>query len=116
MKNRYIFPLMLGLLVATGCKKFLEEPALGYYSNEDLFANDATARTAINAAYIPLTFSDAAANPLWVLGDVATDDVIIGGNAGEQADYTSIDQYNILPGNGAVQSLWARYYDGIGAL
>ncbi|WP_295768715.1 RagB/SusD family nutrient uptake outer membrane protein [uncultured Mucilaginibacter sp.] len=114
MKKRYILPVILGLMAATSCKKFLDEPALGYYSNEDLFANDATARTAINAAYIPLTFSDAAANPLWVLGDIATDDVVIGGNAGEQADYTSVDLYNILPANAAVQALWSRYYDGIG--
>ncbi|HEY0175310.1 MAG TPA: RagB/SusD family nutrient uptake outer membrane protein, partial [Pedobacter sp.] len=97
----------------TGCKKFLDQPALGYYSNDDLFSNDATARTAVNAAYLPLTFTDGAANPLWVLGDVAADDVVIGGNAGEQADYTSVDLFNILPANAAVQSLWARYYDGI---
>ncbi|MBS7563199.1 RagB/SusD family nutrient uptake outer membrane protein [Mucilaginibacter sp. Bleaf8] len=111
--NYIITPLFACLLLGTGCKKFLDEPALGYYSNEDLFSNDATTKTAVNAAYIPLTFTDASANPLWVLGDVATDDVIIGGNAGEQADYTSVDLYNILPGNAAVQALWARYYDGI---
>ena len=96
-----------------GCQKFLDQPALGYYSDTDLFSNEATAKTAVNAAYIPLTFTDAAANPLWVLGDVASDDAVIGGNAGEQADYTSIDLFNVLPGNAAVQSLWSRYYDGI---
>ncbi|SEA64834.1 RagB/SusD family nutrient uptake outer membrane protein [Pedobacter hartonius] len=113
MKNIYIIPLSLCLLLGTGCKKFLDQPALGYYSNEDLFSNDATAVTAVNAAYIPLTFTDAAANPVWVLGDVASDDVIIGGNAGEQADYTGVDLFNILPTNSAVQSLWSRYYNGI---
>lgn len=112
MKKIYILSLVVCLL-GTGCKKFLDQPALGYYSNEDLFSNDATARTAVTAAYLPLTFTDGAANPLWVLGDVAADDVIIGGNAGEQADYTSVDLFNILPSNAAVQSLWSRYYDGI---
>ena len=113
MKKTYILLFAAGLLFTAGCKKFLDQPALGYYSNEDLFGNDATAKTAVNAAYIPLNFTDASANPLWVLGDVASDDVIIGGNAGEQADYTAIDLFNVLPGNAAVQSLWSRYYDGI---
>ncbi|WP_316799443.1 RagB/SusD family nutrient uptake outer membrane protein [Pedobacter frigidisoli] len=113
MKKLYILSFIALTCSTLGCKKFLDQPALGYYSDSDLFSNDATARTAVNAAYIPLTFTDAASNPVWVLGDVATDDAIIGGNAGEQADYTAIDLYNILPGNAAVQSLWARYYDGI---
>ena len=113
MKKRYIFFLAASLFCMSGCQKFLDQPALGYYSDTDLFSNEATAKTAVNAAYIPLTFTDAAANPLWVLGDVASDDAVIGGNAGEQADYTSIDLFNVLPGNAAVQSLWSRYYDGI---
>jgi len=113
MKKLYIFSLAASLFCMAGCQKFLDQPALGYYSDADLFSNDATARTAVNAAYIPLTFTDASANPLWVLGDVASDDAVIGGNAGEQADYTAIDLFNILPGNAAVQSLWSRYYDGI---
>lgn len=113
MKYIYILSLVLTLWLSSGCQKFLDQPALGYYSDADLFSTDATAVTAINSAYIPLTFTDASSNPLWVLGDVAADDVIIGGNAGEHADYTAIDLYNILPGNAAVQSLWARYYDGI---
>jgi hypothetical protein len=113
MKNLYILSFSICLLLGAGCKKFLDQPALGYYSNEDLFSNDATAITAVNAAYIPLTFTDGAANPVWVLGDVASDDVVIGGNAGEQADYTGVDLFNILPTNSAVQSLWSRYYDGI---
>lgn len=113
MKNTYIISLSICLLLGTACKKSLDQPALGFYSNTDLFSNDATARTAVNAAYLPLTFTDGAANPLWVLGDVASDDVVIGGNAGEQADYTGIDLFNILPTNAAVQSLWARYYDGV---
>ena len=97
MKKIYILSLILGLLSTLGCKKFLDQPALGYYSDSDLFSSDATARTAVNAAYIPLSFTDASANPVWVLGDVASDDAVIGGNAGEQADYTAIDLYNILP-------------------
>ena len=113
MKKLYILSFAFCLIAVTSCKKFLDQPALGYYSDADLFSNEATAKTAVNAAYIPLTFTDASSNLVWVLGDVATDDVIIGGNAGEQADYTAIDLYNILPGNAAVQSLWARYYDGI---
>lgn len=113
MKNLYILPLFVLLLLGSGCKKFLDQPALGFYSDEDLFSTDATTVTAVNAAYIPLTFTDAAANPVWVLGDVASDDVVIGGNAGEQADFTGVDLFNILPTNAAVQAVWSRFYNGI---
>jgi len=113
--NRHIpILLLLVFFFSSGCKKFLDEPVLGRYDDENYFTSDANALSAITAAYVPLTFTDAAANSIWVLGDIASDDVIKGGLAGSAADYTNIDEFNnILPSNGALESIWKTYYDGI---
>ena len=68
-----------------GCKKTLDQPILGFYSPDNFFTTDANAQFAVNAAYSPLMFSSGTDNPLWVVGDVASDDAIKGGSAGDQA-------------------------------
>lgn len=99
--------------VISGCKKQLNQPVLGFYSPDNFFTSDANAQFAVNAAYSPLTFTYSTDNPLWVVGDVASDDAIKGGNTGDQADYESVNQFNILPTNSAVEAIWGRYYDGV---
>ncbi len=104
------------LLLATGlfsCKKFLDQEILGSYQSANYFTSDANAVNAINAAYPDLAFTDASSNAVWVLGDVASDDAIKGGNPGDQADFENIDEFNILPSNSAVEAVWKRYYDGV---
>lgn len=97
----------------TGCKKALDQPILGTYQAGNYFTSFANANAAINAAYVPLTFTDAFSNEIWVLGDVASDDAIKGGLPGDQADIDNIDKFNILTSNAAVEAVWGRYYDGI---
>ena len=112
-KNISIYLLVALFITATGCKKVLNEPVLGSYTPGNFFTNDANAKLAVNAAYVPLTFTNPSNNAIWVLGDVASDDAIKGGNAGDQSDFTLINQFNILPTNSAVQNVWAQYYNGI---
>lgn len=97
----------------TGCKKALDQPILGTYQASNYFTSVANANAAINAAYVPLTFTDAFSNEIWVLGDVASDDAVKGGLPGDQADIDNIDKFNILTSNAAVEAVWGRYYDGI---
>ncbi|PJJ75823.1 RagB/SusD domain-containing protein [Thermoflavifilum aggregans] len=99
--------------IASSCKKILNEPILGSYQADNFFTNDQNAILAVNAAYSPLTFTDASSNAIWVLGDVASDDAIKGGLPGDQADFELIDQFNINPSNSAVEAVWKRYYDGV---
>lgn len=101
------------LMGFASCKKFLDQPVLGNYESTNFFTSDANARNAVNAAYPPLAFTDPASNAIWVLGDVASDDALKGGNPGDQADFENIDQFNILPNNSAVEAVWKRYYDGV---
>ncbi|SMB92333.1 RagB/SusD domain protein [Hymenobacter roseosalivarius DSM 11622] len=111
-------PFAIGLLGAlalatAGCKDFLEQPVLGQYEAGDFFTSDTNAQLAVNSAYVPLSFRDAASNALWVLGDVASDDAVKGSNPGDQADFESIDNFTITPTNAAVEAQWKRYYDGV---
>ena len=115
MKRQLVaWGLLASLAVAaTGCEKFLDQPVLGQYEAGDFFASDVNATQAVNAAYVPLQFRDAATNVLWVLGDVASDDAEKGSNPGDQADFDNIDKFNITPINAAVEAQWRRYYDGV---
>ena len=112
-KNISIYILASLSLIGAGCKKILNQPVLGQYTPTNFFTNDANATLAVNAAYVPLTFTNPSNNTIWVLGDVASDDAIKGGNAGDQSDFTLINQFNILPTNTAVQDVWAQYYNGV---
>ncbi|HTI08353.1 MAG TPA: RagB/SusD family nutrient uptake outer membrane protein [Puia sp.] len=112
LKNIFIF-LSIPALLATGCKKFLDQPVLSNYVPANYFTSDANVLLAVNAAYVPLTFTSGASNAIWVLGDVASDDAIKGGNPGDQADFDAINNFNILPTNSAVEAVWQRYYDGV---
>lgn len=123
MKPNIIKPLLYNLsrtglfaamlMLAGGCKKFLDQPVLGNYVSTNFFNSDANAVLSVNAAYSPLTFTDASSNAIWVLGDVASDDAIKGGNPGDQADFQAINDFTYNPSNSAIEAVWKRYYDGI---
>ena len=111
-------PFAIGLsavlvFATAGCKKFLDQPVLGQYEAGQFFSSDTNAILAVNAAYVPLSFRDAASNTIWVLGDVASDDAVKGSNPGDQADFENIDNFNIAPINAAVEAQWKRDYDGV---
>ena len=114
MKRIYPFLLSAGLLALTldGCKNYLDEQLLGNYSDGAFYKTQAQAILAINAAYTPLTFSSDR-NRLWVFGDVASDDAAKGGDPGDQADIGLIDDFQIYPSNGPVESQWGEMYEGI---
>lgn len=115
MKSKHICLIFAAsiLLAGTGCKKFLEQPVLGQYQSDNFFTSDANAVLAVNAAYSQLTFTDASSNAIWVLGDLASDDVVKGSSDGDQADFLAVQNFNINPSNAAVEAVWKRYYDGI---
>ena len=113
LKNGFLLLLAGVSLAAGGCKKFLDKQLLGNYTTDNYFTSDANAVLAVNAAYAPLSFTSGASNAIWVLGDVASDDAVKGGLAGDQADFDAVNNFNILPTNSAVEAVWQRYYDGV---
>jgi len=113
--KRYLYITLAGgmLLSAASCKKVLEQPPLGTYQAATFFSSSANAKAAVTAAYVPLNFVDAFGNEQWVLGDVASDDAVKGGLAGDQADIDNINNFNITNTNAAVEAVWGRNYDGV---
>ena len=101
------------LFTITGCKKFITKEIVGDYPESEFYKTEAQAILAINAAYQPLAFTNANNNRLWVFGDVASDDAVKGGIAGDQADIELIDQFNITPINGNLEATWPLLYEGI---
>ncbi|WP_315814995.1 RagB/SusD family nutrient uptake outer membrane protein [Paraflavitalea speifideaquila] len=115
MRNTIKHSIIIGslALAATGCSKILDQDIQGSYTPGNYFTSDQNAQLAVNAAYRPLTFNSGANNAIWVLGDVASDDAIKGGNEGDQADFDAVDKFNILPTNSAVEAVWKNYYNGV---
>ena len=67
---------------------------------------NSTATTSAQANFKPLmrltsrlTFTNATGNPLWVFGDVSTDDAA-SGHPGDQPSIDNIDQFNFNSSNG----------------
>ena len=113
MKRIHTSVLLMALLTCTGgCRDYLNEELLGNYSDGTFFQTEAQAVLAINAAYTPLTFASDR-NRLWVFGDVASDDAAKGGDPGDQADIGLVDDFQIFPSNGVIESQWGELYEGI---
>jgi starch-binding outer membrane protein, SusD/RagB family len=112
MKNliKVIFTL---LVFAFGsCSDFLSEELNGTYSNATFYKTEAHAMLAITGVYNSTSFVSTD-NDLWVFGDVASDDAMKGGLAGDQSDIQFIDEFNYSRNNGALEKFWKHYYEGI---
>ncbi len=105
--------IVLGILLfAFGCSDFLDEDLQGIYTSSTFYKSDDHAMLALTAAYQPMSFTNIR-NPLWVFGDVASDDAIKGGFAGDQSEIEFIEQFTYTRDNGFLQHIWQRYYEGI---
>lgn len=111
MKN--LNTVILTLLILTfACSDFLTEDLQGTYSNATFYKTEAHALLAITAVYNSASFVSTD-NDLWVFGDVASDDAIKGGLAGDQSDIQFIDEFSYSRNNGALEKIWKQYYEGV---
>jgi hypothetical protein len=110
---RYTLFIGLCFFTAAGCSKFLDKQQQGVYNTTDFYTTPNAAVTAVNAAYVQLAFTNATANPLWVFGDVASDDAVKGGQAGDDPDIGTIDNFTYNSSNAILSSEWGNYYAGI---
>ncbi len=104
--------LALLLLIAGGCTDFLTEDLKGDFSSSTFYKNESQALQAVNGAYNGLAFSRFD-NALWVFGDIASNDAVKGGNPGDQAEITYIDEFNADANNGIISNYWAFAYENI---
>jgi starch-binding outer membrane protein, SusD/RagB family len=114
MKKSFLYSLIAMLIFSgMGCTKFLTKDPQGVYPANQFYQTSDQAIVAINAAYQTLNFRSATQNPLWVFGDVASDDAVKGGLAGDEPDIGLIDEFNITPINSNLQYEWGTLYEGI---
>ena len=112
MKNLNKVILTLLVLAFSACSDFLTEDLQGNYSNATFYKTEAHALLAITGVYNSASFVSTD-NDLWVFGDVASDDAIKGGLAGDQSDIQFIDEFSYSRNNGALEKMWKHYYEGI---
>jgi hypothetical protein len=116
IKSRKLFMtillLVLSLSIPSSCTKFLTEDLKGEFSSETFYQNEIQANQALTGVYNAITFSSFN-NAIWVFGDIASDDAVKGGNPGDQAEITYIDEFNVDASNGIISNYWSFSYESI---
>jgi hypothetical protein len=113
-KGSIIYSFLIGscIFAELGCSKFLNKDIHGVYPADQFYTSSNAAVQAVNEAYVELTFTNATANPLWVFGDVASDDAASGDPAASQ-DAATIDNFSFSTTNSHLSNEWGNFYEGI---
>lgn len=113
MKSIKILSIALGSsILMGGCAKFIDyDPVEDFQITADLFfTTPGDYQKAVIATYSPLQW-------LWantVIGDVATDNSVAGGeNATDQLGFQQIDDYTHNPVNSYLTEAWRACYEGV---
>jgi len=113
MKNAYKIIFFLALIgITSACADFLDETPKGRYTTENFYKTGEHALLAITGVYNKASFVSTN-NALWVFGDVASDDAIKGGAAGDQSEIQFLEEFNYSANNGFLLKIWSQYYEGI---
>ena len=107
-----ILLLVFSMTILSACTKFLTEDLKGEFSSDTFYKNKDQAIQALNGVYNAITFSNFN-NAIWVFGDIASDDAVKGGNPGDQAEITYIDEFNANSSNGIISNYWSFSYEAI---
>ncbi len=102
----------LCIFLTSACSDFLEEELVGSHSNATFYQTETHAVLAVNGIYNIVSFISTD-NSLWVFGDVASDDAVKGGLAGDQSDIQFLEEFNYSRNNGYLEKIWKHYYEGI---
>ncbi len=108
----YSLLLAVALIFISSCKDFLTEDLKGEFSTDTFYKNESQAIQAINGVYNAISFTSSN-NDIWVFGDVASDDAVKGGNAGDQTEITYIDEFTTDASNGIILNYWQFAYEAI---
>lgn len=112
MKTIATILFTLCLFMTSACSDFLEEELVGSHSNASFYKTETHALLAVNGIYTIVSFISTD-NALWVFGDVASDDAVKGGLAGDQSDIQFLEEFNYSRNNGYLEKIWKHYYEGI---
>src|SRR6188768_92196 len=112
MKRHTIFFAGLVLLIISSCSDLLDKEPLGRLDADTYFRTADDAEQAVNTAYRPLLINNTNNNYYWVLGTVASDDAIAGGD-GSRAGINEIDLMIHNPATQELNDFWKLNYAGI---
>ncbi|HEV3324404.1 MAG TPA: RagB/SusD family nutrient uptake outer membrane protein [Puia sp.] len=112
--NKILYGLLIGSSCFAGisCSKFLNKDVQGVFPTDQFYTTSANAVQATNEAYVELTFTSGTTNPLWVFGDVASDDAA-SGNPSASQDAATIDNFSFSTTNSHLSNEWGNFYEGI---
>lgn len=103
MRTRII--ILAGVAMIAASCNFLDENLKGGYSSETFYSSASKAEMALTGVYNGLYD-----NTLWIFGDVASDDAVKGGNAGDAAEINDIDTFSATTDNGPISVFWQNAY------
>src|ERR1022692_2176793 len=106
------FLIGLCIITALSCSKFLNKDLKGVNPSDQFYTSSDAALQSVNEAYVELTFTNGTANPLWVFGDVASDDAASGDPAASP-DAATIDNFSYSTTNSHLSNEWSNFYEGI---
>jgi len=112
MRIQSIALITLWVLLLTSCSGLLDKEPLGRLDADTYFRTADDAEQAVNTAYRPLLINNSNNNFYWVLGTVASDDAIAGGD-GSRPGINDIDLMHQTPATQELNDFWKLNYGGI---
>lgn len=109
MKKYAISVLLMSAMLASSCNDFLTEDLKGDFNSENIMSTEDAAQQVVNGVYNAAAYSI----NLWKFGDIASDDAVKGGNPGDQADLTYIEDFTARADNGVLSEFWQHTYETI---
>jgi len=107
--KKILYIIVVAVLgICTSCSDFLTEQLKGDYTSSNYYTTPEAATMAVTGIYNSLY-----GNTLWIFGDVASDDAVKGGNAGDQADINAINDFSAAADNGVLNVFWKSTYETI---
>jgi hypothetical protein len=102
------------LILFIGCEKHLEVEPTDKINTQSYYKTEEDAVGAINAAYAPLQYEGSFKLALWVLGDIMSDDALMGGaGAGDDIATNALENFSTTADNEKAYILWSAHYSGI---
>jgi len=103
-----------GIFLLSSCEEYLEIQPTDKVNTQSFYQTEQDAIAAINAAYAPLQYEGSFKKDLWILGDIMTDDAVMGGaGAAEGISTVRLEDFNITPDNEHPYFLWSAHFSGI---
>lgn len=107
--KKLIYILIITIVSSfSSCNDFLTEQLKVDYTSSNFYTTPENATAAVTGIYNSLY-----GNTLWIFGDIASDDAVKGGNAGDQPDMVGIDDFSATSDNGTLATFWQSSYETI---